>query len=150
VKRIDALLADYASHHRTRGNLICHVFGITLILFGLIAFLREVGLTSGVTLAEVVIAIAFLYYLSLDLPLSLAFLGEAILLDVLARVVGDWRVGLAAFVLGWILQGIGHARFEKRSPAFFKNLLHLMVGPVFLLNELLGIRPVGALSLPAK
>jgi uncharacterized membrane protein YGL010W len=149
VKRIDALLADYASHHRTRGNLVCHAFGITLIVFGLISFLREVGLGGGLTLAEAVIAVAFLYYLVLDLPLALAFLGEAILLDVLARVVGDWRVGLAAFVVGWILQGIGHARFEKRSPAFFKNLIHLMVGPVFLLNELLGIRPV-AVSEPAK
>jgi uncharacterized membrane protein YGL010W len=150
VKRIDALLADYASHHRTRGNLVCHAFGITLIVFGLISFLREVGLGGDLTLAEAVIAVAFLYYLVLDLPLALAFLGEAILLDVLARVVGDWRVGLAAFVVGWILQGIGHARFEKRSPAFFKNLIHLMVGPVFLLNELLGIRPVAALSEPAK
>lgn len=150
MKRIDALLADYASHHRTRGNLVCHAFGITLIVFGLISFLREVGLGGDLTLAEAVIAVAFLYYLVLDLPLALAFLGEAILLDVLARVVGDWRVGLAAFVVGWILQGIGHARFEKRSPAFFKNLIHLMVGPVFLLNELLGIRPVAALSEPAK
>jgi uncharacterized membrane protein YGL010W len=150
VKKIDALLADYASHHRARGNLVCHVFGVTLILFGAISFLREVGLGAGLTLAEAAIAIALLYYLLLDLPLALAFLGETILLDVLARVVGDWRVGLAAFVLGWIFQGIGHARFEKRSPAFFKNLVHLLVGPVFLLNELLGIRPVAPASEPAK
>jgi uncharacterized membrane protein YGL010W len=150
MKKIDALLADYASHHRTRGNLVCHVFGITLILYGILSLLRQVGLGAGITLAEVVIALALLYYLTLDVPLALAFLAEAVILNVLARIVGDWRVGLAAFVVGWILQGIGHARFERRSPAFFKNLVHLMVGPVFLLNEALGIRPVAALSEPAK
>jgi uncharacterized membrane protein YGL010W len=150
MKKIDALLADYASHHRTRGNLVCHVFGITLILYGILSLLRQVGLGAGITLAEVVIALALLYYLTLDVPLALAFLAEAVILNVLARIVGDGRVGLAAFVVGWILQGIGHARFERRSPAFFKNLVHLMVGPVFLLNEALGIRPVAALSEPAK
>ena len=30
MNRIDALLADYASDHRTRGNLVCHTIGITL------------------------------------------------------------------------------------------------------------------------
>ena len=50
---------------------------------------------------------------------------------------------LAAFVAGWIFQGIGHARYEKKSPAFFKNLLHLLVGPIFLWNELLHVRNIG-------
>jgi uncharacterized membrane protein YGL010W len=35
MKRVDALLADYGSHHRARGNLVCHAFGITLIVFGI-------------------------------------------------------------------------------------------------------------------
>jgi hypothetical protein len=37
VKRVDALLTDYGSHHRTRGNLVCHAFGVTLIVFGIIS-----------------------------------------------------------------------------------------------------------------
>ena len=40
TRRVDALLADYASYHRTRGNLICHAFGITLIVFGSVVLLR--------------------------------------------------------------------------------------------------------------
>jgi len=37
MKRIDVLLADYGSHHTTRGNLACHVAGISLIVFGILA-----------------------------------------------------------------------------------------------------------------
>jgi len=69
-----------------------------------------------------------------------------VLLDLAGRAAGDWRIGLAAFVLGWVFQGIGHARYEKNRPAFLKNLAHLMVGPLFLVNELLRIRPVAEAS----
>jgi uncharacterized membrane protein YGL010W len=147
VSRIDSLLADYASYHRTRGNVACHAAGITLILFGTFAMLGALHLPPlgpivPLTGAEVLIGGAFLYYLFLDVPLALAMLAECAALDLAARAVHDWRIGLAAFVLGWIFQGIGHAAYEKNSPAFFKNLLHLMVGPLFLLNELLRLRRV--------
>jgi uncharacterized membrane protein YGL010W len=152
LRRIDAFLADYGSYHRTRGNVACHAAGITLILFGSLSMLGALGIgTLGpiapLTAAEVVSAAAVLFYLALDLPLALAMLVELVLLDLAARAIADWRVGLGAFALGWIFQGIGHAVYEKNKPAFVKNLVHLMVGPVFLVNELLGLRPMHA---PAK
>jgi uncharacterized membrane protein YGL010W len=141
MRRVDALLADYASFHRTRGNLVCHAFGITLIVFGILSMLLAIPLpVASFTVAEVLIAAGFLFYLALDVTLAAAMLAELALLDLVARAVGDWRIGLAAFVLGWIFQAIGHARFEKNRPAFFKNLAHLMVGPLFLANELFRIR----------
>ncbi len=146
MKRVDSLLADYASYHRTRGNLVCHAFGITLIVFGILSMLLNARI-GGFTAAEVLIVGSFLFYLSLDVALALTMLVEVALLDLAARGIGDWRVGLGAFVLGWIFQGVGHARFEKNSPAFFRNLVHLMVGPLFLLNELLKIRPLQAAQL---
>jgi uncharacterized membrane protein YGL010W len=122
---------------------VCHAFGITLIVYGLLALLQLAALPGGRwTLAELFIGAASLYYLTLSVPLGLTMLAESTALDLIARFVGDWRIGLAAFVAGWIFQGIGHARYEKKSPAFFKNLLHLLVGPIFLWNELLKVRPV--------
>jgi uncharacterized membrane protein YGL010W len=44
-------------------------------------------------------------------------------------------VGLGLFAGGWIVQFVGHAAFEKRSPAFLKNLLHLLVGPAWLVER---------------
>jgi uncharacterized membrane protein YGL010W len=139
MRRVDGLLADYGSYHRTRGNVVCHSLGITLIVFGTLSMLRVVRI-DGFTGAEVLLAAAFVFYLALDVPLALAVTGAALLLDLAARASGNWRIGAAAFVVGWIFQGIGHARYEKNSPAFFKNLVHLLVGPMFLTNELLHVR----------
>ena len=137
------MLADYGSYHRTRGNLVCHAFGITLIVYGLLALLQTVPLAGARwTLAELSVAAASLYYLTLSVPLGLTMLAEAVALDIIARALADWRIGLGAFVAGWIFQGIGHARYEKKSPAFLKNLVHLLVGPIFLWNELLHVRPL--------
>jgi uncharacterized membrane protein YGL010W len=141
VRRIDALLADYGSVHRTRGNLACHAVGITLIVFGLLSMLHAIRISGFLTGSEIFVAAGFVYYLTLDAALAVAILVAAGLLAALARAVGDWRVGAAAFLVGWIFQGIGHAIYEKKSPAFFRNLVHLAVGPAYLLNELLHIRP---------
>ncbi len=147
MSRVDALLTDYGAYHRTRGNLVCHAFGITLIVFGVLALLLRIPLGfRGWTAAEALIAGSFLFYATLSAPLALTMAAEAAALDLAARAVGDWRVGLAAFVAGWIFQGIGHARYEKNSPAFFKNLVHLLVGPIFLWNELLRVRRIDSLT----
>ena len=143
MKKVDALLTDYASHHRTRGNLVCHSIGIPLIVFGILSFLLLVRLPlAGWTAAELLIAAAFLFYAALDLPLAAAMLLPMALLDFAARAAGNWRIGAAAFVVGWIFQGIGHARYEKNRPAFLRNLLHLLIGPLFLVNELARLRPL--------
>jgi uncharacterized membrane protein YGL010W len=42
--------------------------------------------------------------------------------------------------IGWGFQAAGHVRFEKNSPAFFRNLVHLLVGPLFLMHELRNAR----------
>ena len=142
MRRVDALLADYALAHQTRGNFLCHAAGITLIVFGVLAMLGRVPIAPHATAAELLIAAAGAYYLWLDLPLGIAVTVAAVLLDLAARRAADWKIGAAAFAAGWVFQGIGHAVYEKRSPAFLRNLVHLLIGPAFLVNEALHIRPV--------
>ena len=45
----------------------------------------------------------------------------------LLAAVGAWRLALAAFVVGWIFQFVGHA-FEGKPPEFFRNWRFLLVG----------------------
>lgn len=151
MKRVDALLAEYGSYHRVRGNLACHAIGIPLIVFGILCFLHAVRLPiRGWTAAEAVVAAAFVFYALLDLPLALVILVPLALLDLAARFPGSWKAGVVAFVTGWVFQGIGHARYEGNSPAFVRNLLHLMIGPLFLVNEIVRLRPHAAAALPAR
>jgi len=57
-----------------------------------------------------------------------------------------WRWALAMFVVGWILQFVGHA-IEGNQPAFFKNPVYLLVGPVWLLKRAAAV--VGLAKPPA-
>ena len=139
-RRIDALFADYGASHSVRGNLLCHAAGITLIVFGLLSFLARVPIAGAWRASELLVALAFVFYAALDLPLALAVLGYAAILDVAARAAESWPLGLAAFLAGWVLQGIGHAVYEKNRPAFLRNLVHLLIGPAYLVAEALGIR----------
>jgi uncharacterized membrane protein YGL010W len=142
MKRIDALLADYAEAHRTPGNVVCHTIGISLIVLGIFSMLSAVPIAGRWTAAEALLVAALIVYLVLDPALGAATVAAAVLLDLLARAVGDWRVGAAAFVVGWVFQGIGHAVYEKNRPAFLRNLAHLLVGPAYLVNKLVRIRTV--------
>ncbi|HYK20117.1 MAG TPA: DUF962 domain-containing protein [Pyrinomonadaceae bacterium] len=46
----------------------------------------------------------------------------------------NWRWALALFVVGWICQFVGHA-IEGNQPAFFKNPVYLLVGPVWFVRR---------------
>jgi uncharacterized membrane protein YGL010W len=49
---------------------------------------------------------------------------------------------LAIFVVGWIIQFVGH-KFEGMKPAFFDDVIGLMIGPIFVVAEfafLMGMR----------
>jgi uncharacterized membrane protein YGL010W len=52
-------------------------------------------------------------------------------------VAGAWRAALGLFVLGWILQFIGHA-FEGKPPEFFKDYRFLFVGLRWWFKKVLG------------
>ena len=48
----------------------------------------------------------------------------------------NWRWALALFIIGWILQFVGHA-IEGNQPAFFRNPIYLLVGPLWLARRAL-------------
>ena len=48
----------------------------------------------------------------------------------------SWRWALALFVVGWILQFVGHA-IEGNQPAFFRNPVYLLIGPLWLARRAL-------------
>jgi len=131
-------LAEYGGYHRSSGNEWCHYVGIPSIvagagtLFGLVPLARVGGFS--LTLAEVVAGGVIAFYV-----VSARWLG-VVTGVLLAALVALGRaiptlVGLGLFFGGWIVQFVGHAAFEKRSPAFLKNLLHLLVGPAWLVER---------------
>jgi len=61
------------------------------------------------------------------------------------------RRAAALFTAGWALQFLGHYGFEKKNPSFFADPRYLLVGPVWVLIEvleLLGIPVLGEQAPP--
>jgi uncharacterized membrane protein YGL010W len=60
-----------------------------------------------------------------------------LLVPVSFFVGGFWRVALALFVFGWILQFVGHY-FEGKPPEFFRDYRFLFVGLRWWLKKTFG------------
>jgi uncharacterized membrane protein YGL010W len=138
---LQAQFADYATFHGTPGNKACHYVAVPLIVLTLFALLAQVQIAAiggfSVTLAEVVIVLVTAYYLTLDVTLALLMLAASILFAWAGRYIPP-AIALALFVAAWVLQFIGHYVYEHRSPAFFRNLTHLLVGPLWVLAKATG------------
>jgi uncharacterized membrane protein YGL010W len=138
---LSAHFADYATFHATPGNKACHYVAVPVIVLTVIALLAQVPVAevSGftVTLAEIVVALVTIYYLTLDPPLALLMLAASALCLWLGRSMPP-LLSLGLFVGAWVLQFVGHYVYEHRSPAFFRNLTHLLVGPLWVLARATG------------
>ena len=47
-----------------------------------------------------------------------------------------WLTSLGGFAVGWALNIVGHAGYEKRAPAFSEDALSFLAGPVWDLQQL--------------
>lgn len=68
--------------------------------------------------------------------------GIPMIVLALPVVFFSWRWALALFVVGWILQFVGHA-IEGNQPAFFRNPVYLLVGPWWLARRALAAVGIG-------
>jgi uncharacterized membrane protein YGL010W len=51
-----------------------------------------------------------------------------------------WAVAGAVWIAAWVVQLVGH-NIEGAKPSFFDDLVFLLIGPLFVLDEL-GLRMV--------
>jgi uncharacterized membrane protein YGL010W len=142
AKSLERLWVDYEEHHRAIGNQWCHLVGIPLIILGVLGSLSFQVFRAGALSVEaslLLVLAAGVAYLWLDPRLGVAMAVALVVFYWGAREL-SWQAALALFVVGWALQFIGHGVYEKRSPAFFGNLAHLLVGPLWVLNYAVRIR----------
>ena len=128
------MAADYASYHAHPKNRLCHGIGIPLIMLCVVRWTQwpRITIVPGA-------AILLPVYLAWSVPVAACMAVLVLAMAVLAPHLSGWMVW-AAFAAGWIFQILGHAVFEGRSPAFAKNIRHFLVGPAWIVAEILGLK----------
>ncbi|HYO77879.1 MAG TPA: Mpo1-like protein [Thermoanaerobaculia bacterium] len=142
MQDVHALFADYAAYHQTAGNKWFHRLGIPMIMLTLIAMLTHVTLfdvaTIRVDAAMLLIALASAYYFVVEWRLAIAMTIVSLVFYFVGAAI-PLLIAAAVFVLGWIFQFIGHKVYEHKNPAFFRNFVHLLVGPLWILNDVIPV-----------
>lgn len=138
------LMTQYAAYHRDRRNIATHFVGIPLIVFAISVLLARAEFALGDTpmnAAIVLWALSSLWYLTrgnLVLGTATALVNGVLTALAMTAAQGSttsWLlIGVGSFVVGWIIQFIGHY-YEGRKPAFVDDLVGLLVGPMFVVGE---------------
>lgn len=139
---LNRLWSDYEEHHRTAGNRTCHMIGIPLIIIGLLGLLAiPIAHVGGwpIEVSLLIVIVVGAIDIWLDAKLGALMLASAFLIYLGARML-VWQLSVALFIVGWMFQFLGHGAYEKRAPAFYKNAVHLIVGPLWVLNHFVHVR----------
>ena len=132
------LFDEYGAYHTDPRNRLCHEIGIPLIVLGIAALLRLVWVPGwNLNLAGIALLALFFYYVWLRLMTITEMVAVVCALLALYYVAGflTWPWAIAAFAVGWVFQFVGHA-YEGKAPAFLTNLVHLLVGPLWVVHIL--------------
>lgn len=138
-------LSNYADYHRSARNIATHLVGIPLIVMALFVLLSRPMWSFNAWLVSPALIVAVVsvgYYLRLNLGMGLIMgvlygLGLALGAAVAELETAIWlMVGGGGFLLGWVIQFVGHY-FEGKKPAFFDDVMGLAIGPLFVVAEVL-------------
>jgi uncharacterized membrane protein YGL010W len=147
------LMVQYAHYHRDRRNILTHLVGIPLIVLSMGMLLSLISFDiagNTVTLAGLLWVLSTAWYLTRGnwlLGLATSMVNGALIAlahtpdaatgwGLTGLYDASWFPGLVVFVLGWAIQFVGHI-FEGRKPAFVDDVVGLLVGPMFVVGELL-------------
>ena len=145
MKTLTDQLSMYAKYHRDPRNIATHFVGIPMIVFAITILLSRPEFSLFglmLTPAWVLIGASCLYYLALSVPLALlmgALYGTCVFFasSFAEGSTASWLAwGVGLFVVGWVFQFVGHF-YEGKKPAFVDDLTGLLIGPLFVVCELL-------------
>ena len=144
MKNLTDQLTQYAYYHQDARNINSNFVGVPMIVMAVVTLLsRPVIAVGGLPLSVALIAavVTTIFYLRLDRRFGVV-LGAVLALMLLggqwlaAQTTALWlSVGLGLFVVGWVIQLVGHY-YEGKKPAFVDDMVGLLIGPLFVTAEL--------------
>lgn len=147
MSKINSLLSEYGESHQNRTNVIIHKIFVPLIMASVVGILYAIPspnfLSSwGGNWALLVVLGTLAYYASLSIKYFIYMIpiigGMYYIVAKLALSTNILTLSLIVFVVSWIFQFVGH-KIEGKKPSFLKDLLFLLVGPLWVAKSLFRI-----------
>jgi uncharacterized membrane protein YGL010W len=128
ARKVDRLLAFYATSHQNGKNEAIHFVCIPAIMLSLVGMMYA----ANPWVAYAFVGASILWYITLSIPFTLTMIVVAAVMFAALFAMGSkvLVISIAIFVAAWIGQFIGH-KIEGKKPSFFDDLKYLWVGPLF-------------------
>lgn len=144
MRSAESWFALYGESHQNSTNKLIHWVCIPVIALTTLGVLQAVSLrlglgTIGLQHGLLLVAMAFYATLSWRHLVGMALLsalGLVINQQIVAAGLPLGALSAAGWGLAWLAQFVGH-KIEGKKPSFFQDLQFLLVGPAWLLDDLL-------------
>jgi uncharacterized membrane protein YGL010W len=143
MDRLNSYLNEYAESHQNKTNILIHKFCVPAIMFSVLGIFKALPVPENWPLwldwSFVLIAFALVFYASLkSLKVFLAMVAMIVPMVLILEMLRPrfFLLCLFLFIVAWIFQFIGH-KIEGKKPSFFKDLLFLLIGPVWVMKYFL-------------
>lgn len=142
-------LLTYQQQHTNKINRLTHYIGIPAIVFAILMLLNWISIHIAqkiqFSFSWILLISVLIYYFILNKRLSIAAVIVLIPFTWLATLIArptptpiQLMLFLILFFGGWAMQFLGHF-FEKQKPAFLLSASQLLIGPLFVIIELLEV-----------
>lgn len=144
MKSFEDWMKEYAVSHTHPTNVLIHKVCVPLIMFSVLGLLWAIPFpATGIALlnwATLFYVACLAFYLTLSVKYSLGMMAMGVLMLASCYWIEQsglslLYVSLLIFVVSWIFQFVGH-KLEGKKPSFFKDLLFLLIGPLWVLRSL--------------
>ena len=140
LRTIQEYMAEYGESHQHPVNKMIHHISVPVIFFSVIGILKALPVPLSwpfyLDISSIMTVLVLLFYILLKN--GRVFIGMCVMIFPMHVLLEFLRprfflLSLGLFIVGWIVQFIGH-KIEGKKPSFFKDLFFLLIGPIWVLK----------------
>ncbi len=130
-------LQEYGLSHQNPINKKIHFICVPVIFFNVLFFIIYFG---GHKVFWLLTLLVFIFYFKKTrdyfYPMIILYFFTWLLALAITRVPHALQLNVALFIFAWIGQFVGH-KIEGKKPSFFKDILFLLIGPLWIYADLI-------------
>lgn len=146
MNNIKSMLDEYADSHQNSFNQKIHkvcVPAIMISILGLLWAIPSSFLGDNFNFATLLVIFTMIYYFVLSRKYFLLMIPVIALMYYINYLLAQTEhlliVSVLVFIISWIFQFWGH-KVEGKKPSFLKDLLFLLIGPLWVTKALLKLK----------